>query len=129
MHTLVSQRVTGAPGGTAAGDQVAAVSRGTLAPDGNKGGAQSLTGLDVSLSLGNHPLEGSNDANPTLGVKCGRARCWVPPTHLIDTPQCLRGGARILCLGCRWGTQRGEGPPPSYQTAEAWCWNPGWPQN
>ena len=49
VHTLVSQQVTGAPGGTATGDQVAAVSQGTRTPDGNKGGAQGLTGLDVSL--------------------------------------------------------------------------------
>lgn len=49
VHTLVSQQVTGAPGGTATGDQVATVSQGTRTPDGNKGGAQGLTGLDVSL--------------------------------------------------------------------------------
>lgn len=113
MHMLVSQRVTGAPGDTAIGDQVAAVSRGTLTPDGNKAGAQALMGLDVSLRLGNHPLDGSNEANSTPGAKCGRALCWLLPTRLIDTPQCLRGGTRILCLGCSWGTQRGEGLPGS----------------
>lgn len=80
------QQVTGAPGGTVPGNQVTAGSQGTLAPDGNEGGSRVLTGLNASLRLGNHSADGNNDANSTLGAKCGRALSWVPPTHLTDTP-------------------------------------------
>lgn len=68
---VASQQVTGVPGGTATGCQVAAVSRGTPVPDGSKGGVEELTGVGVSLRPGNHPPDGTSDASSTLHTKCG----------------------------------------------------------
>ena len=72
---VASQQVTGAPGGTATGSQVAAASGGPSVPDGSKGGAEGLTGVAVSLRPGNHPLDGTSDASSTLDAKCGWALC------------------------------------------------------